>query len=238
MSLITTVYVPEGIVLTADSRIVINVNSKNNEVVERNTFILSDTIKKIKLLDYRFGIAAYGQMSLKNLPVIEHLDAFEAEYITEETRISEIPQKLIEYFTGRFGEINTIFFVAGYQVENKIQVPYVYLVDVRQKIVNRLNKTSTDLQYNASWGGETEIITRLFNQIQMKGKGDEWTLTERPTVHYEFMSLEDAIEFSRNLVSISEKMFKYQLKQQNVGGRISTLVIPRHEFPYFLDDEF
>jgi hypothetical protein len=237
MSLVTTVYVPEGIVISTDSRILININTKNNEVVERASYILSDTIKKVKLIDYRFGIAAYGQVSLKSLPIIEHLEAFEAEYITEETQVSDLPQKLIEYFTKKFGEVNTIFYVAGYQSENNLQIPHIYLVDIRQKIVNRLNKTNNDLMYSASWGGETDMLTRMFSQIQVKGRGDEWVLMERGTVHYEFMSLEDAIIFSRYLIEVSEKMFKYQLKQQSVGGKIATLVIPRHDFPYYIDEE-
>jgi len=236
MSLVTTVYVPEGIVISSDSRIVININSKVNETLERTSYVLSDTSKKIKLLDNRFGISAYGQISVKSLPVVEHLEAFEIEYIKPETKISQIPMMLIEFFNKKFGEINTIFYLAGYLQENNIQIPHVYLVDVRQKIVNRLNTINNEISYSASWGGETEMLTRLFGQIQVKGRGDEWQIMERGTVHYEFMSLEDAVYFSRYLVDVSSKMFRYQLKLQSVGGKISTLVIPRHDFPYFIEE--
>lgn len=236
MSLVTTVYVPEGIVLSADSRIIININSKVNEVVERNSYILSDDTKKVKLLDNRFAVSAYGQVSLKSMPVLEHFEAFEAEFIKPETNITQLPPMIIDYFTKKFGDINTVFYLAGYNLENNIPVPYIYLIDVRQKIMNRLNKSNADLTFNASWGGETEMLTRLFSQIQVKSRGEEWVLMDRGTIHYEFMSLDEAVVFSRYLIELSEKMFRYQIKQQSVGGNIVSLVIPRHDYPYFVEE--
>lgn len=237
MSLVTTVYVPEGIVISADSRVLININSKKSDIVERNAFVLSDTIKKIKIIDNKYIIAAYGQISLKNLPIIEHLEAFEAEYLTPEIKISDLPEKMIEYFTKNFGEVSTVFYLAGYEYENKIPVPYVYLVDIRQKIVNRLNITEENINFGANWGGETEILTRLFSTIQVKGRGEEWKIMDRGTIHYEFMSLEDAIIYSRFLIDVSEKMFNYQLKQQSVGGKIVTAVLPKNDIPFYIEEE-
>jgi len=235
MSLVVSIFVPEGIVLSSDSRVIINTSTKVNEIVERNASVLSDSVKKVKILKNKFGIAAYGQVSLRNLPVLEHIEIFENQCLTNETEIDKVPNILLDFFTKNFEDVNTIFYVAGYKNENNIQIPHLYLVDIRQKLINRVNFQNSNIIYNATWGGETEILTRLFGQIKVKSRED-WNTWERVNVYYEFVSLKEAISLSRFYISTSEKIYKLQLKNNNVGGDINTIVIPKNAAPFFIEN--
>jgi len=235
MSLVVSIYVPEGIVLSSDSRVIINTSSKANEVIERTAFVLSDSVKKVKILKEKFGIAAYGQVSLKNLPIVEHLDIFENQILTNDTQIDEIPNLLLEFFTKNYEDVSTVFYVAGYKTENNNQIPHIYLVDIRQKLTNRLNQQNNNIVYNASWGGETEILTRIFSQVKVKNRED-WNIIERGNVYYEFVSLKEAVELSRFYIQASEKLFKLQLKYNSVGGDVNSVVIPKKSLPYLIEN--
>ncbi len=233
MSLVTVVYVPQGMVLSSDSRVIINTSSKINDVVERNTLILSDTVRKVRILGSRYGIAAYGQISIKNLPVMEHLDNFETLCMQFDTKLTQIPELLIEYFTKNFDDVATIFYLCGYQMENGQNIPYVYLVDIKQKLINRINLQNNNISYNVAWGGESEILNRLFSQIKVKVRED-WQTLERANVYYEFIDLHQAIELSRYYIDMSARMFALQMKSNHVGGGIKTVVIPKHDAAYLV----
>ena len=148
MSIMCCIYVPEGIVMAADSRLTrtkttntIDIPAKDDipakTVVFQTTYTSSDNAQKVLLIKKTgTGVSFCGDAMIEGVTVADFLRRFEIEKVCESDSTEDIAKKLVDYYSG--GE--THFFVCGYNDD----IPHVY--DVYNKSINRANIASKPKQ--------------------------------------------------------------------------------------------
>ena len=226
MSLIVTTYVPEGIIIAGDSRLTINWSEVDPETKGNNHYSITstDSNRKVFQIKEKFGLATFGAADIKGIPISGYITQFIEEKIGDNTQIDEIPASLHEFFGKGLETPQTSFYVAGYKVEDKVSVPYVYFISIARGTTSRVNFQNGNIIFNANWGGELEVMSRLMSNIQMK-QDNEWTEVKAPEVPFYFFTLQDAIDFSLYAVRTTIETFRFQQRIRTVGGPIDILAI-------------
>ena len=141
MSIMCCIYVPEGIVMAADSRLTrtkttntIDIPAKDDvpakTLVFQTTYTSSDNAQKVLLIRKTgTGVSFCGDAMIGGVTVADFVRKFEIEKVCETDTTEDIANKLVQYYSGN----GTHFFVCGYNND----VPYVY--DVFNKSVRRTN---------------------------------------------------------------------------------------------------
>ncbi len=148
MSVMCCVYVPEGIILAADSRLtqtksslfpqIIKQGEKeiNSFSIKETVYTLSDNAQKVILMKKNnVGISFCGNATINGLTVADYLRKFEIDKIQSNDSTENTAKKLSECGIGS----GTIFFVCGFDND----IPYVY--SVCDKEISRLNVISKKL---------------------------------------------------------------------------------------------
>lgn len=209
MSVMCSVYVPEGIVLAADSRMTGNIMIKTPDGKQQpqGLFTISDNAQKVFLLNkVRVGITSCGLAVIEDKTVSDYLRIFEIEEVRERDSITDVAKKLQSYAFKYFPNVH--FFVCGYEKEE----PFVYDVS---KEIKRINMDNGRLRYASSWSGEQQAITKLLN-------------SQPPSaINHALMPLKDAIDFAEFLVDITIKLQRFEMKPKTCGGDIDVLVLTK-----------
>lgn len=141
MPIMCCVYIPEGIVLAADSRLTRTKAGNMQEIPEtentpktvlipQTTYTVSDNTQKVMLIKKsNVGISFCGNAIIGGATVADFIRRFEIEKVSSEDTTEQIAHNLSDYYNGN----DTHFFVCGYDND----IPYVY--DVYRKCVNRSN---------------------------------------------------------------------------------------------------
>ncbi|MGN0721233.1 MAG: hypothetical protein ACI4LZ_04660 [Anaerovoracaceae bacterium] len=141
MSIMCCVYIPEGIVLAADSRLTRTKTGNIGEIPEtektpktvlipQTTYTSSDNTQKVMLIKKsNVGISFCGNAIINGATVADFIRRFEIEKVSPEHTTEQIAYNLADYYNGN----DTHFFVCGYDSD----IPYVY--DVYRKHVKRSN---------------------------------------------------------------------------------------------------
>jgi hypothetical protein len=226
MSLIVTTYVPEGIIIAGDSRLTINWHETDPDTKAQNHYSITstDSNRKVFQIKEKFGLATFGAADIKGIPIAGYITQFIEEKIDEHTQIDQIPDYLHEFFGKDLEYPQTSFYVAGYKLENKVSVPYVYFISIARKTTSRVNVQDGHIIFNANWGGELEVMSRLMSNIKMK-QGEDWAEVKAPEVPFYFFTLQDAIDFSVYAVRTTIETFRFQQRMRTVGGPIDILAI-------------
>jgi len=233
MSLIVTLYVPEGLVIAGDSRLTLNWTTKINEVEQRHSVSASDSNTKVFTIKNKFGLGTFGAADIKGIPISGFINQFTEEKVTNDTTIDELPQLLLDFFGEQFGNPATNFYVIGYKIENGISTPHVYYVNVIGKNFNRVNFANGAIVNGANWGGETEVLVRILNTVKLK-QDDQWIDLPDTPIAWNFMTLQDAIDFAVYAVRTTIETMRFQQKEKTVGGPIDILVIKPNEVPLWI----
>ena len=209
MSIMCSVYVPEGIVLAADSRMTGNIMMKtpDGKTQQQGMFTISDNAQKVFLLNkVRVGIASCGFAILENKTVSDYLRLFEIEEVRPKDNVTDVAKKLQAYAYKYFPNVH--FFVCGYEEEE----PFVYDVS---KELRRINMDNGKIKYASSWSGEQVAITKLLN-------------SQPPTpVNHDLMPLKDAVDFADFLIDVTIKLQRFEMKPKTCGGAIDVLVLTK-----------
>lgn len=134
------IFVPEGIIMAADSRLTRTRTSAPVELpaeegirkyrVDRTTYTLSDNAQKVFLLSKsKVGISFCGDAIIDGIALADYIRRFEIDKIEKGDTADVVAKKLSEHYTGN----GTLFFVTGY-IGN---VPFVS--QVNNKGVTRFN---------------------------------------------------------------------------------------------------
>lgn len=211
MSIMCTVYVPEGIVMATDSRLTVNAVVRPNEgKPQSNTmFSISDNAQKIMLLSkVKVGISSCGLAILDNKTISDYIRIFEIEEVRKNDSVTDVAKKLQAYAYKYFPQVN--FFVCGYDEDE----PFVYIVN---KEIKRGNADNGKIRYASSWSGEQEAITKLLN-------------SQPPTmINHAMMPLKDAIDFAEFLVDVTIKLQRFEPRVKTCGGDIDILVLTKDD---------
>lgn len=234
MSLIVTLYVPEGIVIAGDSRLTLSWTNKTDKGDKLHSVSASDSNTKIFSIANKFGLGTFGAADIKGIPISGFINAFTEEKLTASTTIDQMPQLLLDFFGERFGNPATNFYVIGYKVENGISSPHAYHVNIEGKVFSRINYQGNRTFNGANWGGETEVLTRILNTVKLK-QGDTWIDLPDTIIPWNFMTLQDAIDFAVYAVRTTIETIRFQQKEKTVGGPIDILVVKPNEQPIWIN---
>jgi len=229
MSLIVTVYVPEGIVMSSDSRqsITLEIKAPDDKDLKVIT-VNSDAVTKTFLLESQeVGISYFGEDLLGNVPMSSHIKKFIEEELAVADDVTNIPTKLIEYFKKSFPQADAGFHISGYRKEAKVSVPYFYFCHVARNTVERRNaKPDGSLVYGATWSGQIDVITSIINPVVIKDeKGQDKVIRTAAPIIWNAMNLQDAIDFSVYAIKTTIDAMRFQARPKNVGGPIDVLLL-------------
>ena len=131
MSIMCCVYVPEGIVMAADSRLTRTKEIRDPVVIPsedsttktemhyETTYTLSDNTQKVLLIrKVNVGVSFCGNAIIDGMTVADFIRRFEIEKVVATDTAEEVARKLSEYYKGNA----THFFVCGYNND----IPYVF----------------------------------------------------------------------------------------------------------------
>lgn len=237
MSLVISTYVPEGIVMTSDSRqsIILEGKTPEGKDLPKVDTINSDNVSKTSLLSrkdkdnriiFEIGINSFGQDLLGGIPMANHIKRFEEEVLTDVDDIISIPKKLLDFIKKDFPSVDTGFHVAGYKKEGRVSVPHVYLCHVGQGIVERRNiKADQSIFYGATWSGQIDVLAGILQPSYMPGPDGKPVQLQKPPIIWEAMALQDAIDFSVFAIRSTIDIIRFQARPKNVGGPIDVLVL-------------
>lgn len=233
MSLIVSLYVPEGLVVAGDSRLTLSWTNKINTVDQLHMVSASDSNTKVFNLKNKFGIATFGAADIKGIPIAGFINQFMEEMMDDKTTIDVVPQLLLDYFGERFDYPATHFHALGYMMENGISVPHVYVINIAAKQIQRVNKMPQGIIHGAGWGGETEVLSRLLNVVKIYN-GQDWVEMPNTPVPWNFMTLQDAVDFAQYAIRTTIETIRFQQKEKTVGGPIDILVIRPGQVPQWI----
>lgn len=191
MSIMCCVYIPEGIVLAADSRLTRTKTGNITEIPEtdktpktvlipQTTYTSSDNTQKVMLIKKsNVGISFCGNAIIDGATVADFIRRFEIEKVVPEHTTEQIAYSLSEYYDGN----DTHFFVCGYDDD----IPYVY--DVFRKSVKRSNiadisQRKSNVKDAADDGQEEPIETGVPENIKKPREDSNNTLPAEPVVIY------------------------------------------------------
>jgi len=230
MSFVITVYVPEAIVMAADSRQSIILSRQMSEGAQQHAVetVNSDFVYKIFLLPSQgVGISTFGEFILGKVTVESHLKRFQEEKLKSGDDVSAVAKKLLEFFGSQFPNANTTFHVAGFNKESGISIPYIYMCQVSKGETRRLNtKSGTDeVTYGASWGGQGDVIAGILVPKQIKTPNGKAKPSITAQVVWDTMPIQDAIDFAIYTVRTTIDTIRFQARPKNVGGPIDVLLL-------------
>lgn len=230
MSFVTTVYVPEGIVMASDSRQSITVEGKAPDGKDLPPFqtTSSDFVYKVFLLEkQQVGISAFGKSLLGRITTESHIKRFSEECVVDKDDILTIPKKILNFFLEKFPKADTAFHIAGFKKDGRISIPYVYLCHVARNEIKRMNvKPNTDeVIYGAAWSGQADIISGILQPSQMVVPGGEAKKILKAPILWDAMTIQDAIDFAIYAVRTTIDTMRFQARPKNVGGPIDVLLL-------------
>lgn len=207
MSIIVTVYIPEGIIMATDSRLT---GTAINENGIKYKYTLSDNSQKLFLIkNDSIGISCCGDAVIGGKSVGDFIRNFEIEKVQKDDNINEITEKLIIYTMDKHGE-GVSYYVCGYLEDE----PYVYKIENHNMDRQNIGKENRVLR-GATWNGETSILTRLL-------------LSDKPLAcDWDFMQLKDGIDLAEFLVDVTCKTQRFAAGLTTCGGPIDILVITK-----------
>lgn len=238
MSLVITVYVPEGIIMASDSRQSITIAGKrpDGEDFKAET-VNSDAVMKTFLLEeQQVGVSNFGQDLLEGVPMASHIKRLIEEELVAADDVTNIAKKLVGHFRRSFPEADAGFHVAGYKKEGKMSVPYVYHCHVGRNVVERRNaKPNGSILYGATWSGQIDIITSIVNPVVVKaGKAKDRVIRAPAPIIWDAMTLQDAIDFSTYAIRTTIDTMRFQARPKNVGGAIDVLLVTADSKPRWI----
>jgi len=209
MSIISVVYVPEGIAMAADSRLT-GERKNGNGGVDR--FTISDNAQKLFLFEKnKIGISSCGDALINGMTIADFLRVFEIEKIDKDDNINTIANKLCDYLNPTSVSNSTDFFVCGYIGDHA----YIYSVN-KEKVTLLLE----GINYGTYWDGENEAIQKLIK------KNDELKFPKTPFA-WNLMPLKDGIDLAEFIIDLTIKYQRFEDRIATCGGDIDVLVITK-----------
>jgi hypothetical protein len=246
----------EGIVLAADSRVTLTVQSKDAAGKDWLTPATFDNATKLLRIAGQDHVAAvtYGAGAIGHPePRTAHslLPELEAGLAPDE-RLSVVgfAKKLSDFFMDQWNTrmpagVNPgdmVFLVAGYD-ENE---PYGRVFEIQiPSVPSPVEKFAAGV-FGPLFGGQGEITARLLNGIDPPGAAlikreltlDDVKFNDLTTkigqssgaqIPYQFLPLQDCVDLSILLVRTTAQLMEYQTSVRGVGGQIDVATITRQE---------
>lgn len=208
MSIISCVYVPEGIAMASDSRLT-GYRSYPNGTTDR--YSLSDNSQKLFVLEKsKVGVSWCGNAFINDQTIADFIRVFEIRNINHDDTVIDVANKLHTYLNTNHPNINTYFYVCGFLNDEE----YIFTLgsDIcLRKNINDQNK----IAYGYVINGDYDAVSRLL------------LANPETPINFKLMPLRDAIDFSEFLVELVIKYQRFEDRVATCGGPIDLLVITK-----------
>lgn len=225
MSLIISVYVREGIVMAADSRLTLNIpRTLPGGQTNMLSITTSDSAKKLFLAPNNVGIATCGPADIGGVPIAGFVESFIVEKLKgQPLNAEQVADALKLYFSALGVRPGTVFHIAGYVPADAGLDQTIFIVDPAAGTMSRLNQVN---QQGANWSGEIDVLQRLLNNVALIQDSNQPSVS-MPLfgVPFEFFTLQDAIDFAFYGIRSTIDTLRFQSREKTVGGPIDVLVI-------------
>lgn len=227
MSFIITVHVGEGIVMASDSKATYNQMSKtqDGEVIRSIGVHSTNTMDKTFLCPNKCGISTCGDASIKGEPITGYIQSFIRENVFESTKITEMPELILDYFSSFTPIPSTTFILAGYTELNGHLMQKIYRVRLASKKIEDFDTKGQ----GAVWDGETLILTKLLQPVFLKESEDKFRELPNHRVPFNYFTLQDAVDFAKYAVDVTINTMRFHNVVETVGGPVDILVIKADE---------
>ncbi|QAY32356.1 hypothetical protein ESN35_02060 [Bifidobacterium pullorum subsp. gallinarum] len=136
--------------------------------------------------------------------------------IKSETRVSDIPQIIIDYFK-ESDTPNTTFLIAGYSSEQQL----IYKLNLSTNEVVSIDTSAP----GAVWDGEVSTLTRLIQPLAIKSDSGIYQDLPNEEILWNYFTLQDAVDFARFAVETTIQTMRFKNVIETVGGAVDVLVI-------------
>lgn len=222
MSFIITVYVNDGIVMASDRRLTYqrNIEKDGKQVTFLGSNITNNTDKTF-LCPNNAGISWCGDGSLNGKPITGYINDMIRNKVKKNTSVSDMPDIVIDYFSGFNPVPNTTFLIGGYENAESGTEQKVFSVNPKSQVKIPIDTSGQ----GASWDGETMTLTRLIKPVALKDENGNYNELPNEGILWEQMTLQDAVDFARYAVGVTIDTMKFKNVIETVGGSIDVLVI-------------
>jgi hypothetical protein len=218
VALIVTIYVPGGIVMAADSRLIMRRAEERDEAGKRvrveQQLVFSDNANLVvRLRRVPMGVSLYDSGVIKNEPIDSHIYRFEAEVVEPDDDVDAVADKLMAYFKEHYPGENLGFHVCGYRIQGKASVPVVLVGHtVREPGVRRVNLNDEgSLQYGIVRSGDVLVVNRLIDPKYIP--------------MFAAMPVQDAIDYAVHLIRTTIDTMRFEPRFPTVGGPVDVLLV-------------
>jgi hypothetical protein len=245
MTLAVTVYVPTGIILAADSRLIINSQETlpDGRILLRQK-VASDRSRKVVAFGRpAAGVAMVGHHFVGGQPTNRLLERFVAERAERLQSPGDLAEALAAEFDAQFPLTSpTGFFVESPgEVASALAASFRGVTptaapDIGFYVAGYQEEEGTLQPYVAYVGSSPRRVQRLNHRPDAPEiiYGAAWAgdreivdrlLKNAPLVPFEFLATEDAIRFAIDLIEITARMQRWRPAVESVGGPIDILLI-------------
>jgi hypothetical protein len=223
MSLIITVKVREGIVMSSDSRITLNMPQPGQVGPQVNNLSIgiSDSHRKLFVTSNGVGISTCGDASIAGAPIAGFVDSFITSINANQSNPNQTAHALLVFFRAINQNLLTIFHVSGYN-QNSSEI---WSVDIQNNQVTQINMP-------IFYGGESDVISRLFQQVAQLDTNGNWQPLPSYSLTVDFFTLQDAIDFCIYATRTTIDTIRFQGRGRTVGGPIDILVIRQNGYEW------
>ncbi len=249
MSLIISIYVNEGIVMASDSRVSFS-SSLPNVQLNIQTGHHFDSEEKTFLCPNGVGISSCGDSSINKKSIAGIIKSFIKQEVHSNTSVKDTASSMLTFFKKLSPNLNAIFHVCGFEMDDNSKC-----ISKAYKVITRGNGLVIPIKIDESsngafWDGEITTLTKLIksqyispiikptsriqvieNDQQIERQNvillDQENVQFIPeiSIPWEFMSLQDAIDFARFAITTTVETMKFANVNKTVGGPIDILVI-------------
>lgn len=205
MSLIISMYLQQGIVMSADSR------------TSKKDGYYSDNAHKLFVTDNHVGISTCGNRTSGDLHIEVLMDEFLAG--AKNYSVTEVANSIIPFFKDKWEDMDSTFLVGGYEATGEGWVQKKYRIYTDGASVNECTYIT-----GAQWNGNIGTVSRLINQCFREEDG-KYIEFDSHSIDWRGMNIQDGIDLSRFLIDTTMKMDSFLNTRQNVGGNIDILVL-------------
>ncbi|MHA2620191.1 MAG: hypothetical protein V2G42_00440 [bacterium JZ-2024 1] len=221
MTFVVVVYVPDAVIMGADTRNWISATlgppgEPGQATVET---ILTDTAQKVFVAPNQCGVATYGELLTPHGRLDQVLPGLLDKTVNARTGVKEMGEAILEALRRTVGALPTFLYVGGFDRERENE-PVVLNISVQNGEIRRVNWHPQEQKpiFSCSWGGEGDIVDALLNGLTVSRPGMPPQNLPRFPVPFYLMSSEDAVAFADFAVRTTTQMIRFQLRKKVVGG--------------------
>lgn len=229
MSCVLSIYLRDGIVMAADSRILYTTQQHRDD----NTIIQigigqTDTASKIVVTSNNVGISYFGVPEVAGAPLSYHVEKCVSERLSNrDLKVRDIAQIMLEYFREQPGDPDVGFHISGYDyTPDGNSISSIWNAHTQSESMMHLN---ADGLPGISWSGEGDILARLIGPCGKPDADDNYLPLPTYDIPIHLFTLADAVEFAEFAIRTTAETMRYQARMKTVGGPIDILVITRQQ---------